>query len=249
MKALVRGQRLFKRWVTTPNTLRYRIEVAAVLRLLRRFPRPPGVLLDVGAGCGEMSLRLREAGLALKLTAVEPDPRNFAQLHRMYAGHSGAICRLAALPDLPFPDGAFDLVLCTQVLEHIVDHRAAARELMRVLSPSGRLVVSVPFIPPGRRPEECPHHDPVGHVRPGYTEAELADLFAPEGGAVRGVEYFYGEVTHRRWRALQRWGWIGRLAPVAWVDQDRALSTAPRPAESAFGLVGLLTPRGPGAAE
>jgi SAM-dependent methyltransferase len=43
---------------------------------------------------------------------------------------------------LPLPDGGFDLVLCTQVLEHTVDPAQAVRELRRVVAPGGRVLAS-----------------------------------------------------------------------------------------------------------
>ena len=49
------------------------------------------------------------------------------------------------MTDLAFPDRAFDLVLCLEVIEHVPDPQAAVRELARVCS--GDLVVSVPFEP------------------------------------------------------------------------------------------------------
>ena len=39
-------------------------------------------------------------------------------------------------------DGAFDVVLCTQVLEHVEDPAQAVRELHRVTSPGGRVLAS-----------------------------------------------------------------------------------------------------------
>jgi SAM-dependent methyltransferase len=48
----------------------------------------------------------------------------------------------ANVESLPFEDGAFDLVLCTQVLEHVVDPSAVLRELARVLEPGGTLLLS-----------------------------------------------------------------------------------------------------------
>ena len=47
---------------------------------------------------------------------------------------------------LPFPDASFDVVLCTQVLEHVEDSRQLAQEVERVLRPGGTAVVSAPFI-------------------------------------------------------------------------------------------------------
>ena len=45
---------------------------------------------------------------------------------------------------LPFPDGTFDRVIASEVLEHIPDDTAAMRELARVLRPGGTMAVTVP---------------------------------------------------------------------------------------------------------
>ncbi len=47
---------------------------------------------------------------------------------------------------LPFPDQSFDEVICTEVLEHAVNPDALLKEINRVLKPSGRLLITVPFI-------------------------------------------------------------------------------------------------------
>ncbi len=46
----------------------------------------------------------------------------------------------------PIPDSGFDVVLCTQVLEHVVDVEHTVDELVRALKPGGRLLVTAPFI-------------------------------------------------------------------------------------------------------
>jgi SAM-dependent methyltransferase len=51
---------------------------------------------------------------------------------------------LAACEALPYPAGSFDLVLSHEVLEHVNDDRAAAAEMVRVLTPGGRAVIFVP---------------------------------------------------------------------------------------------------------
>lgn len=48
---------------------------------------------------------------------------------------------------LPFEDARWDLVICSHVLEHVVDDTAAIRELRRVLRPGGALLVMVPQVP------------------------------------------------------------------------------------------------------
>ena len=49
---------------------------------------------------------------------------------------------------LPFPDGAFDRVICSEVLEHIPNDVGAMRELARVLRPGGTMAITVPRFGP-----------------------------------------------------------------------------------------------------
>ena len=76
---------------------------------------------------------------------------------------------------LPFADGAFDKIVCSEVLEHVVDDEQAMRELFRVLKDGGQLAVSVPtFLPESIywRLSEAYHTNPGGHIRI-YREREL----------------------------------------------------------------------------
>jgi SAM-dependent methyltransferase len=47
--------------------------------------------------------------------------------------------------DLSYPDGSFDVVLCSHVLEHVRDDRRAMSELRRVLRPGGYAILLVPL--------------------------------------------------------------------------------------------------------
>lgn len=53
--------------------------------------------------------------------------------------------RAADMTALPFRDGSFDFAICSHVLEHIEDDRAAMAELFRVLAQGARAVVMVPI--------------------------------------------------------------------------------------------------------
>ena len=66
-----------------------------------------------------------------------------------------------------------DLVLCTEVLEHIEEHEPALDEIARVMAPGGRLVITVPT------PPAIP--DPA-HVREGYRPDELAAMLTKRPG-------------------------------------------------------------------
>lgn len=49
---------------------------------------------------------------------------------------------------LPFRDGSFEVVLCTEVLEHLVEPQRAIDDMFRVLQPGGRLLLTTRFLFP-----------------------------------------------------------------------------------------------------
>src|SRR5262245_47215556 len=84
---------------------------------------------------------------------------------------------------LPFPDATFDRVLCSEVLEHVVDPAQATRELVRVLKPGGLFAASVPT----PFSEHAFHfgsdeyfNSPGGHVRI-FTVPRLMTMLEAEG--------------------------------------------------------------------
>jgi SAM-dependent methyltransferase len=83
---------------------------------------------------------------------------------------------------LPIPDQAVDLVMSTDVWEHVEDHEAVARESFRVLRPGGRLLVAVP----AGMSMWSGHDVALGHVRR-YERAELVDLVVRNGFVVHDI--------------------------------------------------------------
>lgn len=95
-------------------------------------------VLEVGCGAGHVLEQF--AGGAR--TGIDLSP-GMLQRTRRRLGASVALTRASA-ERLPFPEGAFDVVVCTEVLEHTPDPAAVIRELVRVAGPAGRVVVSIP---------------------------------------------------------------------------------------------------------
>jgi SAM-dependent methyltransferase len=60
------------------------------------------------------------------------------------------------ITEMPFDDRAFDAIVCSHVLEHVADDRAAMSELARVLRPGGWLLVLVPLDPSREHTYEDP---------------------------------------------------------------------------------------------
>ena len=64
--------------------------------------------------------------------------------------------RTANLMDMPFESNAFDVVICSHVLEHVPDDSKAMRELYRVLKPEGTALLLVPLAMDGGGTDEDP---------------------------------------------------------------------------------------------
>lgn len=50
--------------------------------------------------------------------------------------------------DIPFPDNSFDVIICSEVLEHAIEPEYLLREMTRVLRPNGALFLTMPFVWP-----------------------------------------------------------------------------------------------------
>ena len=99
----------------------------------------------------------------------------FDGLVREYVGvdpvHPDAEVR-GTVEEIPVPDGGFDVVLCTQVLEHCDDPDRAVRELRRVTAPGGRVLASTHGV-------MVYHPSPDDHWR--WTHTGLRRLFERNG--------------------------------------------------------------------
>ena len=117
-----------------------------------RLNVPPGSrILDIGCGSGRHTCeayRLKE----IQVTGADLNPRDLLEArarlkyHDQLGEHGGGTWSLSAadVTRLPFADESFDLIICSEVLEHIPDHGKAMGEIVRVLKAGKPLVVSVP---------------------------------------------------------------------------------------------------------
>jgi ubiquinone/menaquinone biosynthesis C-methylase UbiE len=119
--------------------------------------RPGDRILDMGCGPGRHTCAAYELDRVVAVGA-DINPKDLAEArdrlayHRQLGAHSGGVCALTAadITGLPFADASFDLVICSEVLEHIPDHHRAMEELVRVLKPGKNMAVSVPRYLPER---------------------------------------------------------------------------------------------------
>lgn len=129
-------------------------------------------VLVAGCGSGELAVRLALAGA--RVTAFDIDEPTVA-LTREAATAAGVelltrVARLETYQD----DARYDVVVATDVIEHIEDDERAATRLVELARPGGRVVITVPA-----GPWLFGHHDEIlGHYRR-YTRRTLRTLFAP----------------------------------------------------------------------
>lgn len=104
---------------------------------------PPGAqVLDAGAGWGRFRPLFRHCRyVAQDLGTVSE--WNYTRLSV-----------ISDLHQLPFPDDTFDVILNTQVLEHVRDPKRVVQEMHRVLKPGGKLCIT---LPQGWKEHQAPH--------------------------------------------------------------------------------------------
>lgn len=104
--------------------------------------QPGERIVDVGCGPGLLAEDLAAAvGAAGDVLAVDVSQSMVAMASRRCAALGQVRTAQAHANALPAPEGAFDAVVCTQVLEYVPDAAGALREFARVLRPGGRLLL------------------------------------------------------------------------------------------------------------
>lgn len=114
--------------------------IRSIVKKLNLPPDP--AILDVGTSTGANLRLLQEMGFT-NLLGLDRSPEAIRWCEGKGLGtvQRGDIC------SIPFRDESFDLILATDIIEHVDDDIMALKELQRVLKKSGRIVITVPTFP------------------------------------------------------------------------------------------------------
>jgi SAM-dependent methyltransferase len=190
----------------------YRLQPSEQARredLLRLLPSSFSSALDVGARDGYFS-RLLAQRAAVRVVALDLQKPSIE--YPRVENAAGDITRLA------FPDNAFDVVLCAEVLEHVPDLQTACRELARVTAKA--LLIGVPYRQDTRIGRclcaNCGRlSPPYGHVNV-FDEARLRALFAGMREKELSLVWTNRDATNAV--AVKLMDWAGN--PFGTYDQD-----------------------------
>jgi len=106
----------------------------------RLLPKLGGLVLDAGCGDGALSRDVREHSGIERIVGMDLSVR---RAQRGTGAVKGVHFVSGSIYDIPFADDTFELVLCTDLLEHLDDPARAFRELVRVSS--RWVLLSVPY--------------------------------------------------------------------------------------------------------
>jgi SAM-dependent methyltransferase len=174
-----------------------------IIRELGALLRDPGAksFFDAGCGYGEYSYYAASRFPGIKVTSLEYD-RGLAADFKEFARRIGlGNVSVIAGDVLGLDDrGAYDVVLCGSVLEHIEEDEKAISNLVRALRPGGRMLVYVPtaprrYLPHYRRMEaradERAGGSQYGHVRD-YGRDEIVGKLKAAGLGIEKTITTYG---------------------------------------------------------
>jgi len=113
--------------------------------LVQRLPaKPPGDVLEIACGTGQVTRRLRERlDPALRLVATDLSKGMLDYARGKLSGRKGIEWREADATNLPFADGEFGAVVCAFGVMFVPDKKAVFREARRVLKEGGAFLFNV----------------------------------------------------------------------------------------------------------
>jgi ubiquinone/menaquinone biosynthesis C-methylase UbiE len=107
--------------------------------LLGALPEPPARVADVGCGTGTLSVLLAESGFTVD--GLDFSPRMIELAERKADGVAGVRFTQGDAFDPPLPEATYEVVLCRHVLWAMPDPARALTRWLRLLTPTGRLLL------------------------------------------------------------------------------------------------------------
>lgn len=161
-------------------------------------------ILNIGVGRGGLEHYLIKTNNNLKISSLDPSEKTIAHMKQMYGNDVDA--RVGYSQNLPYGDAHFDIVVMTEVLEHLTSEIAkkSIEECYRVLRPGGRFIGTVPA-------DEQLHENLVicpdcgktfhrwGHVQT-FSKESMSSKLQGQFSSVHVTRHFFGDWSTLNWK-------------------------------------------------
>ena len=171
-------------------------------RHLQPVPACSGSLIDVGCGTGAFTIGAARMGY--RSLGLSWDTRN-----QRVAGERAALCK-ASLASFEVQDvrslgsrtdlkGMFDVAICFECIEHILNDERLMGEMAACLKPGGKLLLTTPNVSfrPMLGDGAISAIEDGGHVRRGYSPDDLRRISVLAGFEVEAIEYCSGLLSQK----------------------------------------------------
>lgn len=170
-------------------------------------------LLDIGCVSGAFTIGMAKRGYQSLGLSWDARNQKVAQQRADICGASNAtfeICDVRQLHERTDFFGLFDIILCCENIEHIIDDFHLMNSMAACFKPGGRLLMTAPYI--RRIPWNSMDYGPFPdfedgrHVRRGYNRAMIAELCVHSGLTIEEISYVSGPISQAIAFLLERLG-------------------------------------------
>ena len=171
-----------------------------------------GIMLDVGCGEGRHIFGVMQDYPQMKCVGLDMDNASLNRAEEGYQyfesiSNAGAEFIKGSAYSLPFPDESIDLIVCSEVLEHLHEYNDAVDEIHRVLKPGGKFYASVPASWPEKvcwSLSKDYQNQPGGHLRI-FNQLELVSEIKESGFKFLSSEKFHSIHSPYWWLRCLFW--------------------------------------------
>ena len=147
-----------------------------------------GTMLDVGCGEGRHIFGIMQNYPEMKCIGLDMDDDSLVKAEEGYEffesiSNAGAEFLKGSAYSLPFQNNSLDLIVCSEVLEHLHQYNDAVKEIHRVLKPGGKFYASVPASWPEKicwALSKDYQNQPGGHLRI-FNQSKLVSEISEAG--------------------------------------------------------------------
>jgi SAM-dependent methyltransferase len=165
------------------------------------------LILDAGSGFGQYSFYMAKRSKHYKIEAIDVKDDQIADCNQFFNK-----CNLDnahfAIGDLtqPIAQNKYDLVVCVDVMEHILEDVTVFKNFNQAMKPGAMLLISTPSDQGGSDVHEETGESFIGeHVRDGYPVEEMADKLKQAGFTRMEILYSYGNPGKIAWKLSMKY--------------------------------------------